>query len=56
MTELRAGKTYSLNWKEWEEFCVEHDIDPRENCEYSFDLGGGDSYEIVCYEEPPKEE
>jgi len=56
MTDLRQGKTYSLNWKEWIEFCAEHDIDPRENCEYGFDLGGGYSFEVVCYEKPPEEE
>ena len=54
MTDLRADKTYSLNWKEWVEFCAEYDIDPRENCEYGFDLGGGYSLEVVCYEDPPR--
>ena len=54
--DLRAGKTYRLNWEEWKEFCAEQDIDPHENCEHGFDLGGGDSFEIVCYEDPPKEE
>ena len=54
MTDLRVGKTYSLNCKEWVEFCAEHDIDARENCEYGFDLGGGNSLEVVCYEDPPR--
>jgi len=50
MTDLRAGKTYSLNWKEWVEFCAEQDIDPSENCEQSFDLGGGHSFTVACYD------
>ena len=51
-----AGKTIKLNWEEWKEYCAEHDIDPYENYEDGHDLGGGDSYEVVCYDEPPREE
>jgi len=50
MTDLRAGKTYSLNWKKWVEFCAEQDIDANENCEHSFDLGGGHSFTVTCYD------
>lgn len=52
MTDPRSGKTYSLNWKKWKEFCAEHNIDPRENCELSFDLGGGYSFTVACYDMP----
>lgn len=52
MTDLRAGKTYHLRWPEWIQFCAEQGIDPIENCEHGVDLGGGDSYEIVCYDQP----
>lgn len=51
-----AGKTFKLSWVEWEEHCAANNIDPRENREDGVDLGGGDSYSIVCDEEPPKEE
>jgi|GEM_PF-1952358 len=52
MTDSRAGKTYHLRWLEWIQFCAEQGIDPIENCEHSFDLGGGDSYTIACYDQP----
>lgn len=52
MRDLRAGKIYRLNWKEWVVFCAEQEIDPIKNCELVFGLGGGDSYTIACYEEP----
>lgn len=51
-----AGKTVRLNWEEWQEYCLEHELNPRKTCEDSRDLGGGDSYEVVCIDEPPKEE
>lgn len=47
-----SGKTYRLSWEEWKEYCAEHGIDPRKNCEDSHDLGGGDSYEVVCCDMP----
>ena len=49
-------KTIRLNWKQWEKYCAEHDIDPRKTCEDSLDLGGGNSIEIVCVDEPPEPE
>ena len=51
-----AGKTIRLNWEEWQEYCAEHGLDSRKTCEDSVDLGGGDSYEVVCVDEPPREE
>ena len=51
-----AGKTIRLNWEEWQEYCAEHGLDPRETCEDSHDLGGGDSYEVVCGDIPEREE
>jgi hypothetical protein len=45
---------HCLTWEQWTEFCQEHRIDPKENCEYGFDLGGGDSIEFYCYDDPPK--
>ena len=47
-----AGKTIQLNWEEWQEYCAEHGLDPRKTCEDGVDLGGGDSYEVVCIDEP----
>ena len=52
MTDPRAGKTYQISFPEWIQFCAEQDIDPVENCECGFDLGGGDSYTVACYEIP----
>ncbi len=49
-------KTIRLNWKQWEKYCAEHDIDPRKTCEDSLDLGGGNSIEIACSDDPPKED
>lgn len=48
--------THHLTWEEWVEYCAEHDIDPREFCEDGHDLGGGNSIDFVCYEDPPEEE
>ncbi len=48
--------TYHLTWEEWVEYCAEHDIDPREQCEDGHDLGGGNSIDFVCDEDPPEEE
>ena len=49
-------ETYRLNWTEWVEYCAEHGIDPREQCEDGHDLGGGNSITFECYEDPPEEE
>jgi hypothetical protein len=49
------NKRHCLTWEQWVEFCAEYDIDPYENCEYGFDLGGGDSEEYYCYDDPPEE-
>ena len=56
MADPRAGKTYRLSWEQWEEYCAEHGIDPREHCEDGEDLGGGHSFTIACYDKPPKED
>lgn len=56
MTDPRVGKTYQLSWEEWVEYCAKHSIDPRKHCEDGKDLGGGHSYTVVCYDEPPKED
>lgn len=56
MTDSRAGKTFHLNWPEWVQFCAEQDIDPIENREFGFDLGGGDSYDVVCCDQPDEVE
>ncbi len=49
-------QTIYLNWEEWKEYCAEHGIDPREYCDDGHDLGGGNSIEIVCFDDPPPEE
>jgi hypothetical protein len=49
------NKRNCLTWEQWAEFCREQEIDPRDNCEYGFDLGGGNSIEFYCYEDPPEE-
>ena len=49
-------ETYRLNWTEWVEYCAEHGIAPREQCEDGHDLGGGNSITFECYEDPPEEE
>ena len=52
MMDKRAGKTFELSWPEWVKFCAEHDTDSIENAEYGFDLDGGDSYTVACYDPP----
>jgi len=54
MPDPRAGKTYSLTWQQWVAYCAEHGLDPYEQEEDGYDLGGGDSFTIACYERPPK--
>lgn len=56
MTDPRAGKTYHVSWEQWERHCAERGIDPREQREDGQDLGGGDSYTVVCRDDPPEEE
>ena len=55
MTDPRAGKTYSLTWEQWVEYCAEHNINPHQQCEDGYDLGGGDSFTVACHDKPPKE-
>ena len=56
MPELKVSKTVRLSWPEWQEYCAEHGIDPREQCEDGHDLGGGNSITIMCCDDPPEEE
>lgn len=48
---------YIYRWKDWKELCENHGIDPYENVDFGFDLGGGDSdnYEFLG-DIPEKEE
>lgn len=52
MTDPRSGKIYQISFPEWIEFCAEQGIDPIGNCELGFDLGGGQSYLVACYDRP----
>ena len=56
MTDPRAGKTYYVSWEQWVKYCIEHGLNPYEQCEDGQDLGGGDSYTVVCNDDPPEEE
>jgi len=56
MADPRTGKTYQLTWEQWVAYCAEHGIDPYEQEEDGYDLGGGNSFTIACYDEPPKED
>lgn len=49
-------KTYWLSWPEWQKYCAEHGLDPREQNGDGHDLGGGNSITFECYEDPPEEE
>ena len=49
-------KTIRMNWKEWVEYCAEHGIDPRENREDYYDLGGGNSLTFECHDDPLEKE
>ena len=49
-----SWKNYYIPWDEWVELCNKHGIDPRENCDLSFEHpGGGDGYTVVCNDDPP---
>lgn len=54
MTDPRAGKTYYLRWKEWEELCFGNGLNPLGQYELSFDLGGGNFYTVVLIGNPPE--
>jgi len=47
---------YIIDWDVWEEFCREQLIDPYEYCDYGFDLGGGDSFDIEYVGDVPERE
>jgi len=47
---------YVTNWEDWKEFCAEQNIDPYEHCDYGFDLGGGDSFDIEYIGDYPERE
>ena len=49
-------ETYRVGWGEWVEYCAEHGINPREQSEDGYDLGGGNSATVICIEDPPEEE
>jgi hypothetical protein len=49
-------KTIKMNWPEWQDYCFEHGINPRKQCEDGQDLGGGHSLTIECVEDPPEGE
>ena len=49
-------ETYRLSREDWVDYCAEHGIEPREQCEDGEDLGGGHSFTVACYEAPPKED
>ena len=49
-------KTIRMNWKEWVEYCAEHGIDPRENREHYYDLGGGNSLTFERHDDPLEKE
>ncbi|GAG74968.1 unnamed protein product [marine sediment metagenome] len=37
---------YITDWEDWEKFCALEDIDPYENVDHGFDLGGGNTFDI----------
>lgn len=43
-------------WDEWFDFCEFYEEDPYEICDYSFDLGGGDTFDIEFKGDVPKKE
>ncbi len=45
--DRRAGKTYYLDWHDWELFCWEKDLDPYSQESYNFDLGGGNYFTVA---------
>lgn len=47
---------YISDWEEWKEGCLQRDIDPYEEDEVGFDLGGGDSETFVFVGEKPERE
>ena len=49
-------KTVHMSWECWVEYCAEHGLDPREQREDGYDLGGGTTITFECYEDPPEEE
>lgn len=53
MPERKGTKTIQLSWAEWLEYCAEHNLDPREQSEDGYDLGGGNSITFECHDDPP---
>lgn len=45
---------YIYDWEEWKKFCERQEIDPYENADWSWDLGGGDSLDIEYAGNVPK--
>ncbi len=47
-----SWKTYSVSWNEWVRFCTEHNEDPHEIADLSFETSGGDGYTVTCRDDP----
>lgn len=53
--DSRSGKTFYVSWERWLSVCKENNVDPYENEEIGFDLGGGDSYTVAVHPEEREE-
>lgn len=47
---------YITDWEDWKKFCTLEDIDPYENVDHSFDLGGGNTFDIEYIGDIPEKE
>jgi len=56
ITRIRSKTHHIINWEDWKELCEKYEIDPYEEIEFGFDLGGGNSEDFEFIGEIPIKE
>lgn len=49
-------KHYIVEWREWEELCFEHGLNPLGQIEFGIDEGGGNSTDFEYIGDMPEKE
>jgi len=47
-------KIHLLSWINYKKVTRHYDVDPYEELEFGIDLGGGDSENFICLDDPPE--